>query len=128
MVTLEQIKAAHAKVKTGADFPAYTRQLTLLGLTHYTVEVRDGSATYFGPNQEPIHATPLYAPIDIKTPGDPARLKQALERHQKGLTDYLAFCVQAADAGVERWTTYLLEKEVRYIDTTEEVLLREPIP
>ena len=32
MFTLEQIKLAHSKVKSGADFPAYIKELKALGV------------------------------------------------------------------------------------------------
>lgn len=35
MFTVEQIKAAHSKVKSGADFPAYIQEIKSLGVTHY---------------------------------------------------------------------------------------------
>ena len=35
MFTVEQIKAAHSKVQSGADFPAYIREIKELGVTHY---------------------------------------------------------------------------------------------
>lgn len=124
MFTLEQIKAAHAKVKSGADFPAYAKELTLLGLTHYITEVVDGSSLYFGPGQD-VSGQPVYAPIAINPKADKAALQKALTAHQQGQTDYLTFCKQAAAAGVEKWVTYLLEKEVRYIDTKEELILSE---
>jgi len=42
MFTLEQIKVAHAKVKSGADFPAYILELKLIGLLSHTQFVTDG--------------------------------------------------------------------------------------
>ena len=33
MFTIEQIKNAHAKVKSGADFPTYVQNLIKLGVT-----------------------------------------------------------------------------------------------
>ncbi|MGB4398918.1 MAG: DUF1398 family protein [Daejeonella sp.] len=35
MFTAEQIKAAHSKVKSGADFPAYIQDIKALGVTGY---------------------------------------------------------------------------------------------
>lgn len=35
MFTIHQIKEAHAKVKTGADFPSYIQDLTALGIERY---------------------------------------------------------------------------------------------
>ena len=41
MFTVEQIKAAHSKVKSGADFPKYIRDIKLLGVTAYETWVVD---------------------------------------------------------------------------------------
>ncbi len=128
MFTLGQIKAVQATVKSGADYPAYAAALTRLGLTHYVTEVSDGSSTYYGPSQEPVSGGPLYAPLAIASVPSQLLLKQALQRHQRGETDFPTFCAEAAAAGVEKWVAYLLEKEIRYIDINEDVLLREPIP
>jgi hypothetical protein len=35
MFTIEQIKQAHVKVKSGADFPAYIKYLKQLGVRYY---------------------------------------------------------------------------------------------
>ena len=42
MFTIDQIKEAHSKVKSGADFPQYVQDLIKLGVIHYTTYVRDG--------------------------------------------------------------------------------------
>lgn len=41
MFTAEQIKAAHSKVKSGADFPSYIQEIKALGVTHYEAHVED---------------------------------------------------------------------------------------
>ena len=50
MFTLERIKAAHSKVKSGADFPAYVQELIVLGVINYETYVADGHTDYFGKN------------------------------------------------------------------------------
>ena len=35
MCTVAQIKAAQIKVKSGADFPAYIKEIKTLGVTQY---------------------------------------------------------------------------------------------
>jgi hypothetical protein len=37
MFTVEQIKASHSKVKSGADFPSYIEEIKVLGVTHYAI-------------------------------------------------------------------------------------------
>ena len=48
MFTLDQIKSAHSKVKSGADFPAYIREIKELGVTYYEAYVADGHVDYHG--------------------------------------------------------------------------------
>ncbi len=55
-------------------------------------------------------------------------LKHAISIHQQGQTDYPTFCKQAVDAGVEKWTTNLVEMTVTYLDKEEHKLAVEPIP
>mgnify|MGYP006180113757 CR=1 FL=1 len=50
MFTIEQIKTAHSKVKSGADFPSYIQDLKQLGVTSYDSYVSDGHTNYFGKN------------------------------------------------------------------------------
>jgi uncharacterized protein YbcV (DUF1398 family) len=46
MFTLEQIKQAHSKVKSGADFPKYIQEIKILGgETDYFEFCRDCAAT-----------------------------------------------------------------------------------
>ena len=50
MFTVEQIKAAHSKVKSGAEFPAYIKDIKSLGVTYYETFVTDGHTDYYGAN------------------------------------------------------------------------------
>jgi uncharacterized protein YbcV (DUF1398 family) len=52
MFTVEQIKAAHSKVKSGADFPSYIKEIKSLGVTHYEAYVTDGHIDYHGANDD----------------------------------------------------------------------------
>ena len=42
MFSLEQIKAAHSKMKSGADFPSYINEIKQLGVIGYATFVSDG--------------------------------------------------------------------------------------
>ena len=60
MFTLDQIKSAHSKVKSGADFPAYIKEIKQLGVTYYETFVSDGHTVYFGLNDFETAASPKY--------------------------------------------------------------------
>lgn len=48
MFTLDQIKTAHAKTKSGADFPEYIRDIKKLGVIRFQTFVTDCHSVYFG--------------------------------------------------------------------------------
>lgn len=47
MFTVEQIKTAHSKVKTGADFAAYIQELKYIGVTYYETSLSDGHTDFY---------------------------------------------------------------------------------
>lgn len=128
MFTIDQIKAAHSKVKSGADFPIYVQDLIKLGLVKYDSFVTDGHAVYFGENGFSIQSGARYSPLVIAVPGNAALLEQALASHQLGKTDYPTFCKQSANAGVEKWTVDAKKLTCTYYDEAENELVSEQIP
>lgn len=128
MFTIEQILAAHAKVKSGADFPAYVKEIKALGLDHYDFYVADGHAVYYGADDYEVQGIPKYPAKSITENSSPENLKSALKIHQQGQTDFLTFCQQAAEAGVEKWVTDAAAMEVYYVDKKGNVLVTETIP
>ena len=48
MFTIAQIQQAHSNVKSGADFPAYIKEIKVLGVTYYEVFVANGRTEYHG--------------------------------------------------------------------------------
>lgn len=127
MFTLDQISTAHAKVKSGADFPQYVQDLKALGVTHYDTFVADGHSDFYGAGGTRISSPARYDAMPVASEADPVQFKHSLLIHQQGQTDYPAFCDQSAAAGVEKWTTNIDTMEVVYYDTKENVLLTEAI-
>ena len=68
MFTAEQIKTAHSKVKSGADFPAYIKEIRLLGVTSYEAFVSDGHIDYHGANGHTAKVPEKYEPLTIAEP------------------------------------------------------------
>lgn len=127
MFTLEQIKAAHAKVRSGAEFPQYVQEMKQLGIVAYDLYVTDGHARYVGFEQV-LRSEPTYAPLVVAAQGNQHALEHALTLHQHGQTDYPTFCRQAAAAGVEKWTTRTVELTCTYYDQQGRALVMEAIP
>jgi uncharacterized protein YbcV (DUF1398 family) len=124
----QQIKTAHAKVKTGADFPAYIHELKQLGLVRYSFMVTDGSALYHGKDGYEVKREPGFAPRVIASPPDAEALLRAIRNHQQGGSDFPTICRQAAGAGVEKWTIDMQAMTCTYFDLAGNKMLVEPIP
>jgi len=56
------------------------------------------------------------------------QVKKAIERHQKGLTDFITLLLELAEAGVSHYTVDMDEQSVTYYDSTEKCAYRENIP
>jgi len=127
MFTIDQIKAAHAKVKSGADFPAYARELKELGVLYYENYVADGHTVYRGLQGYTAEAGPKYAVLAIAGNSSAEELKRVLLIHQQGQTDYLTFCCQASGAGVEKWKVDLDGMTCTYYDRQGQAMVVEAI-
>ena len=81
MFTLEQIKTAHSKVKSGADFPAYIKEIRSMGVTHYETYVFDGHIDYHGGNQQTVTVPAKYDPLIVAGSADTVAFIAELRRH-----------------------------------------------
>lgn len=128
MFTIEQIKVAHAKVKSGADFPAYIRDLKTLGVRFYEAYVTDGHIDYYGEGEEKKAAGAKYQPLVVADVADAAAFERILREHQQGGSDYLTFCRLCGEYGVEKWAVCLEKMTCTYYDKAGNMLLEEAIP
>lgn len=128
MFTIEQIKKAHSKVKSGSDFPNYIKELKQLGVISYETSVADGHTTYYGVNQYTISSENKYKTLTISENTNSELFKAGLKSHQQGETDYITFCNDCAKSGVEKWYVALTEMICTYFDTKEREVLVERIP
>jgi uncharacterized protein YbcV (DUF1398 family) len=128
MFTLDQIKAAHSKVKSGADFPAYIREIKQLGVQGYEAYVMDGHVNYFGMNNFAISSPSKYESLEIAPESDALEFKKGLLDHQQGNTDYMTFCTMSAKTGVEKWVVDLLHLTCSYYNQAGDLMLVESIP
>ncbi|NBB19600.1 DUF1398 domain-containing protein [Runella sp. CRIBMP] len=128
MFTIDQIKAAHSKVKSGADFPNYIQELVQLGVTSYETYVSDGHTDYFGKDAYHTSTTPAYDTLFIAEISNAEQFKIDLNAHQQGQTDYPTFCKDCAKSGIEKWTVAMDKMTCTYYDKAENKLLTEIIP
>lgn len=128
MFSLEEIKNAHSKVKSGADFPIYIQDLKKLGITQYSTFVSDGHTEFLGQNNYHITSEGNYKTLDIHEVANSQQFKDALKAHQEGKTDYPTFCKDCAHAGIKKWTVSILQRTCIYFDKSENKVLLENIP
>ena len=128
MFTIEQIKQAHDKVQTGADFPLYIKDLIELGVRGYDSFVKDGRISYVGADDFSVSTTDKYADIKIASNANKERFIEFLVIHQDGQTDYYTFCEQAAQCGIAKWRVTLLEMTCTYFDLLDTPIIIEKIP
>ena len=128
MFTIEEIKAVHSKVKSGADFPAYIQDLKKLGVITYESFVADGHTDYYGANGYKNSSPSKYENLIISETANHEQFKADLKAHQDGKTDYPAFCNDAAGSGIEKWVVSLEEMSCTYFDKAGKKILVEEIP
>ncbi|WP_027378592.1 DUF1398 domain-containing protein [Chryseobacterium daeguense] len=128
MFTVEQIENAHSKVKTGADFPNYIREIKKLGVKAFETWVKDSHTEYFGDNDFKTTSDAQYDDLIISGSSDKEKFIQSLKRHQRGETDYMKFCRDCAETGIERWFVNLDQFTCTYYDKAGNEILVEEIP
>lgn len=128
MFTLQQIKDAHSKVKSGADFPAYINVLVQLGVARYTTHVADSHTDYIDQQGRAVSSDPKYIPLKIADKSNKEQFQKDLKAHQQGKTDYLTFCEDCAQSGIEKWIVDMEKMTCTYYDKSGIEILVEVIP
>jgi uncharacterized protein YbcV (DUF1398 family) len=128
MFTVEQIIAAHSKVKSGADFPAYIKEIKSLGFTHYEAYVTDGHIDYHAANNYTVREPEKYEQLSIAGLAKLDEFKAHLIAHQQGVTDYLTFIKMCAQTGIEKWEVDINKMTCTYYDKEGNEILVEEIP
>ena len=128
MFTIEQIKEAHAKVKSGADFPNYIQDLIILGVKGYDTFVSDGHTEYYGVNNYTVASDEKYDLIGISSTVNKELFIEFLVKHQHGETDYMTFCNQCGQCGIAKWRVDIVAMTCTYLDLAGNEILIEKIP
>lgn len=115
MFTVEQIKEAHSKVKSSADFPAYIQDIKKLGVIFYETFVTDGHTDYYGTNDYKTSTVAKYTNLTISQNSNIAQFKADIKAHQQGKTDYPTFCSDCAKSGIEKWAVCMDKMTCTYI-------------
>lgn len=128
MFTIQQIEEAHAKVKSGADFPSYMQDIIALGVTSFETFVFDNHTNYYGKNDFKITSEGFSEVLTINEKSDIATFKSDLKAHQQGQTDYRTFLQDCAKSGIEKWIVVMGAMTCIYYDTAGNEVLVEKIP
>lgn len=128
MFTIEQIKTAHSKVRSGADFPAYIQEIKKLGITFYETFVADGHTDYYGANDYKISSVATYDALTIAATANNEQFKMGLKEHQQGRTDYTTFIKMCAICGIQKWAVSMDRMTCIYFDKAGNKILVEGIP
>jgi uncharacterized protein YbcV (DUF1398 family) len=128
MFTVDQIKAAHSKVKSGADFPRYIQEIKALGVTHYEAYVTDGHIDYHGDNSHTAKVPAKYEALMIADIPNHEQFKKELAAHQQGKSDFLTFIRMCATFGIEKWKISMDKMTCTYYDKAGNEILVEDIP
>jgi uncharacterized protein YbcV (DUF1398 family) len=128
MFTLDQIKAVHSKVKSGADFPNYIQDLIRLGVSSYETFVQDGRTVFQGKENHQITSPAKYDALSVADKSNGEKFIAELKLHQKGGSDYPTFCKQSAENGIEKWAVDTNKMTCTYHDKAGNTILTEIIP
>lgn len=128
MFTIQQIKDAHSKVKSGADFPKYIQDIIALGVTSFETFVTDNHTNYFGINYYKTTSKGFDETLTIAENCNTEQFKFDLKNHQQGKTDYITFLNDCAKSGVEKWIVNMAQMTCIYYDKAGNELVIETIP
>ena len=128
MFTLQQVTAAHAKLKSGAYFRAFVQEINQLCLLRYDFQVKIGQTEYHGANGLQISGNAIYPEKTISIQASSIAVRQIIAETQQGKSDFLTFCQQVADAGVNKWVVDTQAMMCTYYDLAGHSMVAEPIP
>ena len=126
--TEQDIRAAYAKTRTGADFPRLIQDLKKLGIVSYDHMLESGSNIFHGKHGQSVSLSNMGPSVLVNGQADLELLKKHISEHQRGLTNYPTLCGLAGEAGVEKWTSDLLAMTCTYFDKSGRKLHVELIP
>ncbi len=128
MFTIQQIKEAHSKVKSGADFPKYMQDIITLGVISFETFVIDNHTNYYGNDNYKIVSEGFTETLTIAKKSNIEQFKSDLKAHQQGKTNYMTFLNDCAKSGVEKWIVMMDEMTCSYYDNVGNEMVVETIP
>ena len=99
-----------------------------MGMVTNIFNLETGIVTYINHTGETLEDTGIKVDFDICESGTFEDAIFALQRNQRGESDFYTFCNEIAKAGVYKWVSELDEMTCTYFDKTEQVIIIESIP
>lgn len=127
MFTLDAIEKVHQKVKSGADFPNYIKELKKMGVLMFDTLVTDSTTVYFGDSNFILKSLPKYTALKVKPVLNKEIFLNRLKIHQEGKTDYFTFCTDCANNGIAKWRMNLIINTCTYFDVEGRAVFEELI-
>jgi len=126
MFTIKQIEDAHSRVKTGADFPNYIKEIKELGVEGFVFWVVDGKEIFYSKNSN-IQSASKYEELPISTNVNSEIFKVELLAHQQGKTNFEEFVQMCANTGITHWKVDLEIFTCTYFDAKNKEILIEKL-
>jgi 2,3-bisphosphoglycerate-independent phosphoglycerate mutase len=124
--TLEGIGRAHNGV-THDTVRKYLADLRDIGVRSYTTHVSDGHSEYFDARGASLSSEPVHEPYAVADAADRDAVRQAIEAHSRGETNYFAFSKQLAAAGASTWVMDPIAMTCTFYSKAGELLLADDV-
>lgn len=125
--SIAAIQEAH-ELYTGPDFPKLIKVFKAMGMKTNSFNLETGVVTYTNSLGEKLVSEGIKVDFNIVEKGNYEGAIIALQRNQRGESDFYTFCNEVAKAGVYKWVIDLDKMTCAYFDKVEQVIIIESIP
>ncbi len=125
--TLDAINKAHS-LYTGPDFPKLIREFKVMGMVTNIFNLETGVVSYINKEGEYLYGKGFAVDFNIEDRADYETALAALQRNQKGDTNFPTFCIEIAKTGIYKWISDLDKMTCSYYDKQEKIIIEEKIP
>ncbi len=126
MFTIADVEAVHHRLGTAATLPEYLRELNAMGVTRSDSFLSDGHSEYFGEGGHKVVGPATHEALVVAETASADRVREHLERHGRGETNYVEMSRRLAAGGIAKWTFDTERMTISYRDAADhEVLVDE---
>lgn len=125
--SIASIREAH-KLYTGPDFPKLINVFKSMGMVTNIFNLETGVVTYMNRVGDRLEDVGIQVDFCIGESATYESALLALQRNQKGESDFYTFCNEIAKAGIYKWLINLEKMTCGYYDKSESLIILENIP